>query len=98
MTLSCSKKIASNFTSDFYWLNSLQFFRIKTKLELHEKVCENKDFCNVNMPYEDTKILKLHQYQKSHKARFIIYAGRECIKEKIDGCINNPENSSTTKV
>ena len=50
------------------------------------------------MPYEDTKILKLHQYQKSDKARFIIYAGRECIKEKIDGCINNPENSSTTKV
>ena len=50
------------------------------------------------MPYEDTKILKLHQYQKSGKARFIIYAGRECIKEKIDGCINNPENSSTTKV
>ena len=75
MTLSCSKKIASNFTSDFYWLNSLQFFRIKTKLELHEKVCENKDFCNVNMPYEDTKILKLHQYQNLIKRDLLYMQG-----------------------
>ena len=29
---------------------------------------------------------------------FIIYADRESITEKIDGCRNNPENSSTTKI
>ena len=29
---------------------------------------------------------------------FIIYADLECLIEKIDGCKNNPENSSTTKV
>ena len=50
------------------------------------------------MPFEDTKILEFNQYQKSDKAPFIIYAGLECIIEKIDGCKNNPENSSTTKV
>ena len=61
-------------------------------------MCKNKDFCNVIMPSEDTKILKFNQYQKSDKAPFIIYANRECIIEKIDGCKNNPENSSTTKV
>ena len=38
------------------------------------------------------------QYIKSDKAPFIIYADRECLIEKIDGCKNNPENSSTTKV
>ena len=38
------------------------------------------------------------QYQKSDKALFIIYADLECIIEKIDGCKNNPENSSTTNV
>ena len=47
------------------------------------------------MPSEDTKILEFNQYQKFDKAPFIIY---ECVIEKIDGCKNNPENSSTTKV
>ena len=47
---------------------------------------------------EDTKILEFNQYQKSDKAPFIIYADLECIIEKTDGCKNNPENSSTTKV
>ena len=50
------------------------------------------------MPSEDTKILEFNQYQKSDKAPFIIYADLECLIEKIDGCKNNPENSSTTKV
>ena len=50
------------------------------------------------MPFEDTKILEFNQHQKSDKAPFIIYADLECIIEKIDGCKNNPENSSTTKV
>ena len=50
------------------------------------------------MSSEDTKILKLNQYQKSDKAPFIIYADPECITEKTDGCKSNPENLSTTKV
>ena len=50
------------------------------------------------MTSEDTKILDFNQYQKSDKASFIIYADRECLIEKIDGCKNNPEISSTTKI
>ena len=50
------------------------------------------------MPSENTKMLEFNQYQKSDKAPFIIYADLECIIEKIDGCKNNPKNSSTTKV
>ena len=42
------------------------------------------------------KMLQFNQYQKSDKTTFITYADLECIIEKIDGCINNPENSSTT--
>ena len=61
------------------------------------KKCKNKDFCNVIMPSEDTKILKHNWYQKSDKAPFIIYADLEYVIEKIDGCKNNSENSSTTK-
>ena len=62
------------------------------------------------MPCEDTKILQFDPYQKSNKAPFIMYSRYQysiqylvcidigCIAEKIDGCKNNPEKSSTTKV
>ena len=61
-------------------------------------MCEKKDCCDAIMPFEETKILRFNQYQKSYKAPFIIYADLECIIEKSDGYKNNPENSSTTKV
>ena len=50
------------------------------------------------MPSKDTKLLKFNQYEQSDKVPFIIYADLECIVENIDGCRNDPENSSTTKV
>ena len=90
--------ITSKNNGDFYCLNCLHSFRTKSKLESHEKVCENKDFCNVIMHAEDTKILEFNQYQKSDKASFIIYADLEFIIEKIDGCKNIPENSYASKV
>ena len=70
---------------------------MKNKVESHKKVCENKDFCNIIMPSEETKILEFNQYQKSDKTPYIIYPDLECLIEKIDGCKNNPENSSTIK-
>ena len=63
----------------------LSFFCNRTKLQSHKRVCENKEFCNIVMPSEDTKMLELSQYQKSDKAPFIIYADLDCILEKIDG-------------
>ena len=63
----------------FYCLHS---FATKKKRECHKKVCENKDFCNIFMPFKDTKILEFHQYQKSHKASFIIYVDFICLIEK----------------
>ena len=81
-------------------MNCLNSFRTKNKLESHERVYENKDFWNVIMSLEDTKVLECQNYYpKSDKAPFIIYADLECIIEKTDGCKNdNPENSSTTIV
>ena len=46
----------------------------KKQHKFHKKVCENKDFCSVEMPSEDTKILEFNQCNKSDKAPFIIYA------------------------
>ena len=65
---------------DYYCLNYFHSFITKNKLESHKKVCENKDFCNVIMPSEDTKILRFKQYQKSDKRFFINYADLEGIK------------------
>ena len=50
------------------------------------------------MSSKDTKILEFNQYQKFHKAPFIINADLKCVIKKIDGCKDNPENSSSTKV
>ena len=66
--------------------------------ESHEKVRGNKDSCNIIMSSEYAKILEFNQYQTSYTEPFIIYADLECIIGKTDGCKNNPENSSTTKV
>ena len=51
---------------------------------------KNKNFCNVIIPPEDTKILEFNQYlkkkkkkKKNDKAPFIIYADFECISENI---------------
>ena len=62
MALPCSKKlsallrgITSKHYGDFYCLNCLHYFRTKSKLDWHNKVCENQEFCNVIMPSQDTK-------------------------------------------
>ena len=90
--------ITSKHHGDFYCLNCFHSFATKIKLQLHKRVCENKDFCSIIMPSDDTKILEFNQCQKFDKAPFIIYTYLECIIEKIDGCKSNPENLSTTQV
>ena len=74
------------------------FFSIENKHESHKKVCENKDFCNLIMPSEDTKIFEFNQYQKSDRAPFIIHANIDCLIERIDKCKHNPEILFTSKV
>ena len=57
------RRIASKHNGDYYCLNCLHSFRTKNKLESHIKVYENKDFCNVVMPSENTKTLEFNQYR-----------------------------------
>ena len=56
--------ITSKHKGDFYCLNCLNFFKTKSTLQSHKKVCESKDFC-IELPSEDIKVLELNQYQKS---------------------------------
>ena len=55
------RRITSKNYGDFYCLSRLHSFRTKSKLESHKNVCENKVFCNVIMPSEDTKMLRFNQ-------------------------------------
>ena len=96
--LALLRGITSKYHGDIYCLNCFRSFATKSKLQSHKTVCENKDFCNIIMPSEDTKILEFNQYQKSDKALFIIYADLECLIEKIDGCKNNPGNCSSEHI
>ena len=95
LALSYSKKTISIMVIFIVWVPLISLEQ-KTNLN-RVKNCKNKDFCNVIMPSEDTKILKHNWYKKSDKAPFIIYADLEYVIEKIDWCKNNPENSSKTK-
>ena len=90
--------IASNHKEDFYCLNCFHSYRTKSKLEPHQKICENHDYCHVEMPTKDNNIIKYNQGEKSMKVSFIIYVDLECLLEKISTCINNPNESSTTKI
>ena len=66
--------IASNLNGDFYCLNCFRAYTTKNKLEAHKKICENHDYCHVEMSNEDNKIIKYNQGEKSIKYPFIIYA------------------------
>ena len=104
MALSCSKKLStllrgikSKHHGDFYCLNYLYSIITENKLKSREKVCKNKDFFGITMPSEIDYILEFNQHMKSNKLPYIIYVDIESLIKKIDGCANNPENSSTTK-
>ena len=70
--------------------------RIEQKINLKtiKRICENHNYCHVEMPNEDNKIIKYNQGEKSIKSPFIIYADLECLLEKISTCYNNPEEST----
>ena len=50
--------ITSKHKGDFYCLNCFHSFRTENKLKKHKIVCENHDYCYVEMPKEYNKISK----------------------------------------
>ena len=86
--------ITSNHHGDFYCLNCFHSYTTHNKLKKHERVCNNHDYCRVDMLKEHEKI-KYSPGDKSLKAPFIIYADLECLLKKEQSCQNNPEHSYT---
>ena len=50
------------------------------------------------MPTKNNNIIKDNHGEKSMKVPFVIYADLECLLKKMSTCINNPNESSTTKI
>ena len=90
--------ITSKKEGNFYCLNCFQSYTTENKLKKHKKVCENHDYCYVEMPEKDNKILKYNHGEKSMKVPFIIYADLEALLGKMNTFHNNLEKSSTTKI
>ena len=90
--------ITSNHAGDFYCLNCFCTYSTKNKFGAHKKICENHDYCHVEMPTKDNNTIKYNQGEKSMKLPFTIYADLECLLEKMSTCQNNPNESSTIKI
>ena len=90
--------ITSNHCGDFHCLNCFRSYRTKSKLELHKQICENHDYCKAEMPTKGNNIIKYNHGEKSMKVLFVIYADLECIREKMSTCMNNSNESYTTKI
>ena len=90
--------IKSKHKGGFYCLNCFHSYSTKNKLNKHENVFKNEDYCYVEMPKDDNKVLKYNHGEKSMKVPFIIYPNLESLLEKVCICHNNPEKSSTTEI
>ena len=55
--------IISNHHGEFYCLNCFHSYTGHNKLKKHERVCNNHDYCRVDMPKEHEK---LNYLKKSH--------------------------------
>ena len=89
--------ITSNHDGDFYCLNCLHSFRTDNALKKHERLCENNDYCSVEMPTKLNKILKYNHGEKSLKTPFVIYVDLECLLLKQQSYQNNPNESYTER-
>ena len=74
--------VTSNHKEDFYCLNCFHSYRTKNKLDGHKNVCENHEYCHIEMPNKDNNKIKYNQRKKSIKLPFIIYADLEYLLEK----------------
>ena len=62
-----------------------------------KKVCNDHDYCYIEIPNEDNKILKYNQEEKPLKAPAIIMLTWECLLEKMYSCQKNLEKPYTEK-
>ena len=70
-------------------------FQTDNALKQHERLCDNHNYCHIDMPTRDTS--KYNHGEKSLKIPWIIHADFECLLIKQELYQNNPEESYTEK-
>ena len=75
-------------TFTFSCLNCFHSYCTLNKLKKLERVCNNHDYCRVDMPEEHEEI-KYLPGEKSLIAPFIVWADLECLLKKIQYCQSN---------
>ena len=93
------KKIVSNiklFINEYKWKG----INYPSKIDDRKTFEKNNPTIALNILYIKEKEVcpELNQYIMSDKMPYIIYADIESLIKKVDGCTNNPENFSTTKI
>ena len=78
-------------------MNCLHSFRTDNELKKNERLCENNDYCSVEMPTKISNIWKYNHGEKSLITPFVIYADLECLLLKQQSCQNNPHESYTER-
>ena len=73
------REITGNNYGDLYCLNCFQSYTTENKLKKHKKVCENHDYCYVEMPEEYNKTLKYNEGEIT-KNKLDYYGGKNCMK------------------
>ena len=65
--------ITSNQNEDFYCLYCFHSYRTDNKLKKYERVCHKHDYCYIETPNKNSKILRYNHGKKSLKASFTVY-------------------------
>ena len=89
--------VTSNHVGELYCLNCLHSFRTDNALKKHDRLCDNIDYCSVEVLTKFNKILKHNHGEKSLKTPVVIYADLECLLIKQQSCQNNPNESYTER-
>ena len=63
--------VTSNHDGDFYCLNCFHSYRTKNKLNAHKKICENHDYCHIEMPTKVNNIIKYNQGENQLNYRLL---------------------------
>ena len=77
------------------WVVFIHFKQI-THLK-NKRLCNNHDYCHVEIPNRHNNTLKYNHGEKSLKVTWVIYVDFECLLIKQQLCQNNPEESYTEK-
>ena len=73
---------SSNHEGDFYCLNCFNSYTTKNKLKEHEKICNNRDSCHIEMPKWVEKNIKIQSWGKVIKSTICNLSYIECLLTK----------------